>query len=488
MFIRTNEPAFTNLTIFDREYLVGLFGDRKYQDGTYVIDYIEEIIQFQKDFMEQVAETRKTYMFTFPVLTFALLWDEKNKDFADMEFSDWCIRHNLKWFDSNFYVGKDITTLSSCCLTEDEEVLVVKDGNVKVSKMKDISEGEVVSLIGRKNDKVVPVLGKKIELPNKRVIKITLENSIELVSTYDHIHLIKRNSNILEKQTLNLSLGDIIATNNEGRIKFDNRYKITSIEEYEYDKNVHCFEIIDSDEKYFTLANGIYTHNCRLTSNLNDVHTHKLEGNVSSIGGSALSIGSIKVSTVNLVRVGLKAKLNKFEFFDKLKEVVEINMIALDRQRHIIKRNIEKGLLPMYTYGLMKMENQYSTIGINGMYNLVKLMGYVNVDEFGFEHISDEGISFMDKILDTLNELKDNHSYDYSFNIESIPAEKASVVFAAKDKLMFPDAKINTNLYANQYIDLRSTTSMSERIKLSGRFDTRVGGGRLLPSYIVMCS
>lgn len=333
MFIRTNEPAFTNLTIFDREYLVGLFGDRKYQDGTYVIDYIEEIIQFQKDFMEQVAETRKTYMFTFPVLTFALLWDEKNKDFADMEFSDWCIRHNLKWFDSNFYVGKDITTLSSCC---------------------------------------------------------------------------------------------------------------------------------------------------RLTSNLNDVHTHKLEGNVSSIGGSALSIGSIKVSTINLVRVGLKAKLNKFEFFDKLKEVVEINMIALDRQRHIIKRNIEKGLLPMYTYGLMKMENQYSTIGINGMYNLVKLMGYVNVDEFGFEHISDEGISFMDKILDTLNELKDNHSYDYSFNIESIPAEKASVVFAAKDKLMFPDAKINTNLYANQYIDLRSTTSMSERIRLSGRFDTRVGGGNIL--------
>lgn len=341
MFIRTNEPAFTNLTIFDREYLVGLFGDRKYQDGTYVIDYIEEIIQFQKDFMEQVAETRKTYMFTFPVLTFALLWDEKNKDFADMEFSDWCIRHNLKWFDSNFYVGKDITTLSSCC---------------------------------------------------------------------------------------------------------------------------------------------------RILSNINDVHKHKLEGNVSSIGGSALSIGSIKVSTVNLVRVGLKAKLNKFEFFDKLKEVVEINMIALDRQRHIIKRNIEKGLLPMYTYGLMKMENQYSTIGINGMYNLVKLMGYVNVDEFGFEHISDEGISFIDKILDTLNELKDNHNYDYSFNIESIPAEKASVVFAAKDKLMFPDAKINTNLYANQYIDLRSTTSMSERIRLSGRFDTRVGGGRLLPSYIVMCS
>lgn len=55
------------MSIFDRVYLEELFGGRIYPDGTYVIDYIEDIMQAQKIFMEVVSETRDTQLFTYPV-------------------------------------------------------------------------------------------------------------------------------------------------------------------------------------------------------------------------------------------------------------------------------------------------------------------------------------------------------------------------------------------------------------------------------------
>ena len=52
-------------------------------------------------------------MFTFPVLTYSLLY--KDGKFVDEEFARWCSDHNCKWNDSNFFVSGDVTTLSNCC-------------------------------------------------------------------------------------------------------------------------------------------------------------------------------------------------------------------------------------------------------------------------------------------------------------------------------------------------------------------------------------
>ena len=61
------QTVFSNMSIFDRIYLEELFGGREYPDGTFVIDYIEEIMNAQKMFMEVVSETRKIQLFTYPV-------------------------------------------------------------------------------------------------------------------------------------------------------------------------------------------------------------------------------------------------------------------------------------------------------------------------------------------------------------------------------------------------------------------------------------
>ncbi|MDD5022192.1 MAG: anaerobic ribonucleoside-triphosphate reductase [Endomicrobiaceae bacterium] len=107
------QSAFTNFSIFDREYLEALFGGKQYPDGTYIIDCIDELLEYQKAFMRVLSDIRSSNMMTFPVMTFALL--RKNGKFVDEEFAKWCCEHNMKWADSNFFVSNDINSLSNCC-------------------------------------------------------------------------------------------------------------------------------------------------------------------------------------------------------------------------------------------------------------------------------------------------------------------------------------------------------------------------------------
>jgi ribonucleoside-triphosphate reductase len=58
-----------------------------------MIDYIDEIKEFQKTFMEVVAKIRQRNMFTFPVLSMSLL--RQNGKFQDEDFERWCVKHNM---------------------------------------------------------------------------------------------------------------------------------------------------------------------------------------------------------------------------------------------------------------------------------------------------------------------------------------------------------------------------------------------------------
>lgn len=112
-YLRVNQSAFTNFSIFDHPYMEALFGGKAFPDGTFIIDYIDEIVEYQKRFMEVVSEIRSQNMMTFPVLSFSLL--RKDGKFVDEEFARWSCRHNMKWADSNFFISDDITSLSNCC-------------------------------------------------------------------------------------------------------------------------------------------------------------------------------------------------------------------------------------------------------------------------------------------------------------------------------------------------------------------------------------
>lgn len=107
------QSAFTNTSVFDRPYFEALFGAKQFPDGSFMIDFEDEIIEFQKIYMEEMSNIRSENMFTFPVSTISLLY--QNGEFVDKDFAEWAIRHNMKWSDSNLFVDDSVNSLSNCC-------------------------------------------------------------------------------------------------------------------------------------------------------------------------------------------------------------------------------------------------------------------------------------------------------------------------------------------------------------------------------------
>ena len=322
-FLRVDQSAFVNVSIFDRPYYESLFGGMQFPDGTYAIDYMEDFIEHQKIFMEVVSEIRTQNLFTFPVLTYALLF--KDHKFVDEEFARWCSDHNCKWNDANFFQSDNVNTLSNCC---------------------------------------------------------------------------------------------------------------------------------------------------RLLSD-----TSKLSGFINSIGGTALSIGSIKVNTINLMRIAYESEFDKKTYLKMLKQRALLCCKTLDVVRGIIKRNVEKGLLPNYCDGGIEIDKQYCTLGILGLYEVIEAFGMTTKDEFGYVSYTDAGIEFAGNIFEILNSVKDSFTDEYSFNIESVPAERAAVILCQKDNLLFE--KDDKFIYSNQWIPLSEKCTINEKVRLSSILDAKCSGGAI---------
>lgn len=141
-----------------------------------------------------------------------------------------------------------------------------------------------------------------------------------------------------------------------------------------------------------------------------------------SIGGTALKVGSVKVSTINLARIALENK-NELDYLNRLKEIVELDCKVLDVIRSILKRNVEKGLLPNFSKGLVDFEHLYNTVGIIGIYETMKSFGYTKTDEFGNTYYTEDADRFGKEIFRVIHETKDKFAEDkdYKINLEQIP-------------------------------------------------------------------
>ena len=321
------QSAFTNVSVFDEPYLEALFGGAEFPDGTFMIDYLDEIKEFQKTFMDVVSDIRSHNMFTFPVLTISLL--RQNGKFVDLDFAEWGVRHNMKWNDSNLFIDDNVTSLSNCC---------------------------------------------------------------------------------------------------------------------------------------------------RLKSNIDDL------GYFNSIGGTALKVGSGKVSTVNLARLALEHPKDEKGYLVALKDLVELDCKVLDVVRHIIERNVEKGLLPNFSKGLVDFEHLYNTVGFIGIYETMKTFGYIRKDEFGNTFYTSQADAFGKKIFEVIHRTKDQFALDkdYKINCEQIPGEQAAAKMQKADMYLFPDTVVDDlPLYGNQFIPLGIKTTIQERIRIASLFDSYCNGGSI---------
>lgn len=328
-----SQSAFTNTSVFDRPYFEALFGGSEFPNGEFMIDYEEEIVEFQKWYMETVADIRDKNMFTFPVLSISLLKQEKK--FQDEDFARWAIKHNMRWSDSNLFIDDSVTSLSNCC---------------------------------------------------------------------------------------------------------------------------------------------------RLKSDIKDL------GYFNSIGGTALKVGSVKVSTINLARLALDVNSIE-EYINELRYRTRLNLEALHCVREIIRRNVDKGLLPNFANGLVDFEHLYNTIGFIGVYETMKRFGFTHTDDFGNVFYTEDASILGKKIFETMREVADEFiaemGVDYHINTEQIPGESAAAKLMRKDKFFYPESDIfDLPLYGNQFIPLGIQTTLAERVRIAAEFDGYCNGGSILHANI----
>lgn len=226
-----------------------------------------------------------------------------------------------------------------------------------------------------------------------------------------------------------------------------------------------------SDSNFFVSDNvGVLSNCCRLLSD-----TQKLDAFINSIGGTALSVGSCRVSTINLVRIAYESGGNMKKYLKILRERVTLNCKALYSMRHIIQRNIEKGLLPNYTDGAVELDKQFCTIGGIGVFEVMDMFGLIGTDDLGNRFYSEEAVEFTTQILNTINEIKDGFTDEFSFNLEMIPAENCAGVICQADNLLYEQDRYF--IYSNQWIPLTEKCTIQEKCRLGSLFDKLCGGG-----------
>ena len=208
---------------------------------------------------------------------------------------------------------------------------------------------------------------------------------------------------------------------------------------------------------------------CRLRTELVREHTN-------SLGTGSVSVGSHRVCTINLPRIAIEAEGNEEKFMDILEKRVRLTHAVLNAHRRIIRDLIDVGRLPLYKYGWMHLNFQYSTVGLIGPYEACQFMGTNITHIEGSELI----LRVMDKI-NALNRAEEKLNNDgRRFNLELIPGEQAAIKICEADKMIYPSFPNPHLLYSNQFIPLIEKTDMYTRMMLQGKFDSRAQGGCIM--------
>jgi len=221
----------------------------------------------------------------------------------------------------------------------------------------------------------------------------------------------------------------------------------------------------------------------RVTSRKKELYNFGGLGYMNSLSSNALKVGSVKVNTVNLARIAYETKGNETKYLKLLKDRVIIALEALDTVRYIIKRNVDKGLLPNFTDGILDFEHLYNTVGINGIYETMKTFGYTTVNEFGNTVYTEEAYNFGKQIFEVIQSAISEFTADkdYKGNVEQIPGETAAVKFLEADKLLHREVVVlDLPLYGNQWIPLGINSSLAERTKICSAFDGYCNGGSIM--------
>lgn len=114
---RGNQSVFWNISVFDKYYFEAIFGNFTFPDGDKA-DYTS-LAKLQNEFMHWFRLEREKELLTYPVLTSAILVDDKGKP-QDTDFTTDLAYHMSKGLSFFLYESKNADSLASCCRLRNE--------------------------------------------------------------------------------------------------------------------------------------------------------------------------------------------------------------------------------------------------------------------------------------------------------------------------------------------------------------------------------
>ncbi|MDO9385193.1 MAG: ribonucleoside triphosphate reductase, partial [Thiobacillus sp.] len=161
--------------------------------------------------------------------------------------------------------------------------------------------------------------------------------------------------------------------------------------------------------------NHIRSMCCRLQLDLRELLKR---GN--GLFGSAEQTGSLGVVTINCARLGHTHAGDEAGLFRRIDALMEIARNSLELKRKVIQQLMDQGLYPYTKRYLGTLRNHFSTIGVNGINEMIR-----NFSHDAMDITSAEGHALAARLLDHIRArmVQFQEETGHLYNLEATPAE-----------------------------------------------------------------
>jgi ribonucleoside-triphosphate reductase len=202
--------------------------------------------------------------------------------------------------------------------------------------------------------------------------------------------------------------------------------------------------------------------------------------------GSAEMTGSLGVVTLNMAALGYRFKGDMPGLMAELDRLMDIAKSTLEKKRTFVQKMYDRGLYPFTARYLPFLRNHFSTIGVNGMNEMVR-----NFTGDTSDLTEEDGIAMAVGILDHMRAklVAYQEQSGNLYNLEATPAEGTTYRFAKEDRRRFPDilqAGSEENIYYtnSSQIPVDHTDDPFEALELQNELQCKYTGGTVLHLYM----
>ncbi|MBP3894523.1 MAG: ribonucleoside triphosphate reductase [Atopobiaceae bacterium] len=202
--------------------------------------------------------------------------------------------------------------------------------------------------------------------------------------------------------------------------------------------------------------------------------------------GSAEQTGSIGVVTMNMARLGYKHRGDEEALIEELDYLLVLAKTSLELKRKEIQRLIDAGLFPYTKRYLGTLRNHFSTIGVNGMNEMIR-----NFSNDADDITTAEGRAMAIRILDHVREkmVEFQEETGHMYNLEATPAEGTTYRFAREDRKRYPDiiqaGTKDEPYYTNSsQLPVGYTTDPFQALREQEELQKKYTGGTVLHLYM----